>query len=123
MEEATRTEILPVPLTEAELLARGDEAARIQETRDRKDGERDAANKAAKAEIQGLEETLHHLLRQVRRKSEDREVEVLDRRNEDELTMEVVRTDTGEVIRSRPLTPEELQIKLFPAGEQEGASA
>ena len=120
MDEQTRTEILPCDLTEAELLARGDEAARLQDDRDRAEAARDAANKASKAAIQGIEEQQHELLRQVRNKTERRDVEVIDRRNEG--AMETIRLDTSELVRSRPLTPEELQITLF-RGAEEGAGA
>lgn len=81
--------------------------------------------KSLKEGAEREEERARQMLRTASSGSEDRSVEVVRRRNMAEGVMEWVRTDTGQLVRSRPLTPEERQVTLFTPGSTrpEGAEA
>lgn len=118
-----RTESLSCTLTPDEIRERGERAATIQHERDVLESRRQASNKALKLEIDDADMDIRRLLGEVRTRCTDRLVEVIDRRNDDELTIETVRIDTGEVARSRPMTANERQVKLFPAGGESSEHA
>ena len=109
MDTATGTaEILPCTLTADELAARADDLAACVEEIDRLDRERAVAAKAARDVIDEAEERRRLLARIVRRKSEDRIVEVEHRHVHATCSVECVRLDSGEIVRSRPMTREEV---------------
>ncbi len=104
---------LPVRLADDELLGYGDEAARLFAAAQH---EEDALREHAKETRGFIEQKREHaleLLRRVREKSEDREVEC--ERTADFATrkLRVIRMDTGEVVQERALTFDELQGRLF----------
>jgi len=123
MKYERRTEVLSCVLTDEEIRERGEEAARNQAERDRVEALRQSTQKEAKGAVEALEGEIRRLLGEVRAKSTSREVEVVDQRNEFEHMIETVRTDTGETVRRRAMTPDEMQTVLFPAAEERGEDA
>lgn len=110
------TQWLACPLNEAEIITKADEAAGMRRERDEKRrvmerlaDDRKQLNKEADA----LDHEIGVLLKQVRNRSEDRQVQVEARRNDAERCMESFRLDTGELIGRRAMTLAELQGTLF----------
>ena len=108
------TELLSCDLTPDEVRERGEEAARKQEERDTQEALRQASQKTFKGTIESLEGSVRHLLKEVRSKSTRRDIEVIQEARHDAGMMETIRTDTGEIVRTRPLTANERQTSLFP---------
>lgn len=119
--EAARIEILPCPLNDDELRERADRAARKQAELESEEEQIALLKKASKERTERLGSEVRSLLREVRTRSEDRDVQVVDRVSDEGDLMETVRTDSGEIVRSRPLTPAEKQVVLFPGREHAGA--
>jgi hypothetical protein len=92
---------LPVPLTDDELLLRGNELARALEEKSE-----------LESEIGTRNERILKLRGSIRSKREQREVLCEWSRNDERMVMELHRQDSGEVIESRPMTAEERQEKL-----------
>ncbi len=109
------TELLSCDLTPDEVRERGEEAARKAQERDTIEAERQSSQKSYKGRVESLEGQVRHLLSEVRSKSTRREIEVISEARHDAGMMETIRTDTGEIVRSRPLTANERQTSLFPA--------
>lgn len=119
------TKWLACPLTEAEILTKADEAARLRRERDEKRREMERLadeRKQMNKEADALDHEIGVLLKQVRNRSEDRRVQVEERRNDAERCMESFRLDTGELIGRRAMTLDELQGVLFemPQGAARG---
>lgn len=111
-EEGVReTRTLACVLTDAEIRHRADELARkVADHGALEQAKKDQAKEIG-LEIAEVEATISHLASQVRNRAEDRLVDCVWQATEDSL--ELVRTDTGEVVASRLLTPAERQGKLF----------
>jgi hypothetical protein len=117
------TEILPVRLTPVELAARADELANLLQKRDQVDEEKSAANSRFKMQFDEIDTRMSALGRELRDKEVPREVEVTRTMNYSEKIVETVRNDTGELVRTRSMSPDELQMRFLPGGDaQEGAS-
>lgn len=113
------TEMLKVPLTDAELLKFGDDLAQKQHYYTTLDNEKKdvAANYKAKCvSCEGEIVLLSNLLIQ---KYELRDIEVERRHNYDKGTITVVRMDTGEIVYGRSMTKAESQreLALWPLDE------
>lgn len=104
--------MLPVPLGVAEISAAAAKAAQAQSALDAAEEEEKARRAEHKGAIERLQATIRAELECVRTGTELRAVWVTDRKNFEEGTFEVVRSDNGEVVRDRPLTPEERQAEF-----------
>jgi hypothetical protein len=107
-----KTERLPVRLTEAETLQK----AKIVADLHAEIGEKEQAEKlrrdAAKDAIELLRARLGELAGQIRRGEEYREVEVTESLDYRRKVREIVRTDTGEIVRTVAMTATELQAPI-----------
>ncbi|MFZ2804290.1 MAG: hypothetical protein WA001_03630 [Patescibacteria group bacterium] len=110
--DENRTEWLPRSLTDEDVRARGDDLARVLGEIDREEADKAAAAKAAAGRIKRLASESNTLAREIRERKTWLEVEVESSRNLEAGTIDTVRTDTGEVIRARPMTPEERQVSI-----------
>lgn len=107
------TETLVCNLTEDEVATRADAAARAQRELDDAQRDIDAAKKSAKTTIDTLDARRRLLLEEVRTRQGFRPVECEESPDYLEGLMRVVRLDTAEIVRSRPLTAEERQVPLM----------
>lgn len=112
----SHTEKLPCDLTSFELRERATKMANVVNEIEQLELKKKVATDTAKREIDALVVSVSQLARQVRTGKEDREVEVEEVHDEIRFAVETFRTDTGEVVRSRPMTDEEkkhaLQVAL-----------
>lgn len=105
---------LPQELTDAELQTKADELARKwTEHEDLEDAKRASASEFG-AQLKELRGVARRLAREVRERSVQVDVEVVERFDVVEGLVEVVRTDTGEVMRTRQPTGPERQLVLLP---------
>lgn len=110
---------LPVDLTPAEKITKGLEQARVRDVIREVRGERDEAMDKFKGRLKALETERDRLTDEIRDGREMRAVEVREERNYRQNTLREIRVDTGEVVRTRPMTKEEReerQIDLFSGG-------
>lgn len=101
------TERLPCKLTEHEKIARAREATELLAQQTRMTDAEKARSATAKAEIKTVSEQLHEAARASREGWEHRDVEVNVIPNNTDLTIETWRCDTGELVRSRPMSDDE----------------
>jgi ElaB/YqjD/DUF883 family membrane-anchored ribosome-binding protein len=109
-------ESLPVMLTDGEVLAHADRAARLQSEYNDRDEALKAHSKAAKAELETIESERNAALRKVRERREFRQVDVEVSYGFAENTVKYTRRDTGEVYHERAMTNDERQTQLFEVG-------
>jgi hypothetical protein len=106
------TRMLPVKLTEDELLQRGKIAAEaIEKKASLKDGLKNAAA-VFRGKIKLQDEIINKLSHQISTGEEDREVEVKIKKDHENKRYMEVREDTGEVTVDRAMTPGELQTEI-----------
>lgn len=115
-----RTELLPVKLTEDELLYRGDELAKL--TSDIESLEDEAKGVAAgyKEQIKTKKADASRLALVIQIKSENRDVEVSERPDYTRKRIDMVRLDTGAVYNSRPMSITDQQEAMFGDDRHEG---
>jgi hypothetical protein len=106
--------LLPVKLTEGELMQRSRHAAELIGQAESEQEELNEHKKERKQAIDALEVEGRRLLHGVRRGEEEREVEVHVVADYAEREIHLVRQDTGEVYFQRAMTPGESQIELLP---------
>jgi hypothetical protein len=107
----THTETLPVPLTDEELRSKAAElAVLIRQWENDEEAEKQRA-KLAREELAEKWETVRRVRAIVEAKAEPRSVECEERPAQGRTIM-VVRLDTGEIVRSRPMTSDECQASL-----------
>jgi len=111
-EAQTWTETLPVPLTPQEERQRAHELVEAMQARDQARMRLSELSREIKAEVQEIEQTIARLAAAVRSGTEPRQVEVSEMADPGAGIVSVVRGDTGEVIRTRAMTPEERQETL-----------
>ena len=113
---------LPVRLTEEELQRKGQELSEVIEKHAEIDSERAGIAKQFKDKLETLDDKARELAKQIRTKTEERPVEVHQRKDQLNATVDLYRTDTGEVVYSRPMTAEELaearQLRLLDADKR-----
>lgn len=102
---------LQVPLTQEELLERGQQLAQVDSSLSEHNLHAESVKKELRAKESELQANQARLAMYVRNKSEPREIEC---------TIEIrgnvyceVRNDTGKVIYERPAQPSEMQANLF----------
>ena len=110
-----KTELLPVKLTSAELLTKGEELAEAIRVRDEHEANAKDAAKAAKQRLDELDTDVTKLAGIVRRKAENRPVEVFEKADAGRLIVNTIRADTFEVVGYRPMRMEERNANLFDA--------
>ena len=115
-----KTRSLPCPLTEDELSLKREEMVAAERTLTEAEGQESSQAESWKQRKKGLEndrETARAMLSivatVVREKREFRDIEVVETKDHDRKKVDLVRVDTGEIIESRGMTPEELQRTLF----------
>ncbi len=104
---------LPVKLTEAERMARFTTAAEKEAAYRAFEDQKKATTRDLGQQMKALRVEIKDLLTAGREGSENQQVQIDHRRNEERRTIETVRLDTKEIIDSRPMTVEERQGKLF----------
>lgn len=118
-----QTEMLYCDLSAREVLERGQEAARIQATIDEVEATLMIEKEFARGQLKTLLSDQRLALQEIRSAKTRRAIEVVENLNHETSTMEVVRLDTSEVIRSRPLTEDEKQVRLFDASDPRATGA
>jgi hypothetical protein len=98
------TESLPCALTDDEVAARAAELAQLVKVNDAIEAKKKAEAEKIKEELGHVAGNIRRLAKQVRERSEDRDVEVEERWDDIRCCVETIRTDTFEVVRSRPMT-------------------
>ena len=116
------TQMLPVRMTEGELLAKADELVRTLHAIKMEEADQTDTKSAMKERLGRLQTEAEMLANIVRSKTEMREVETKVRLVNEKGVVETFRVDTGEVIGTRVMTAEERNLKLFPR-EIESAAA
>lgn len=108
----TFTKSLPCKLTEVEKITRGRELASTMEEKDQLQLKIEETKSEFKTKIQGLDFQIGELKRIVLDGSERREVECFYHKDFENNSVLTVRSDTGEEVDSRRMTPEERQEML-----------
>lgn len=112
-------ELLPVKLTDDELLAYGCELAREERVLAELQERRKEVTQNIRAEMGEHQARIRKLSRFVESGEEPREVECEELWDYRQGKLVVTRLDTGVVVTERPLTPEERQGDLLPASGAE----
>jgi hypothetical protein len=107
------TKKLPVLLTEDELRERGDALAESVEKTAALAEEKKAQDAEINGKIKLSKEITRKLSRIIASKTEDREVECEITKDFERGTVTVHRCDTGEVVETRAMSPEERQEEMF----------
>lgn len=110
----TEARELRCPLSDSELQERGEQMAEKLAEIDKLEASFELVRKQHNAQVKEIEGDLHAVAIEVREKSEFRQVECVTRIDLEAKVVEVIREDTGEIIKSRAATKDELQGKLFP---------
>ena len=113
---------LPVALTDREVQSKGEEVAALVAQIGGTEARRQEVSKQLKADLDALEQRVRLLAAEIRRRSEDRPVEVAERASPDRAVLELYRLDTLEVVEQRPMSASELadarQVRLFDASQK-----
>ncbi|MDR0843038.1 MAG: hypothetical protein LBP68_06440 [Acidobacteriota bacterium] len=113
--ERTDEEVLPVALTQEELRIRGDELAKAVIELDEAEDAKKLADKAMKEDIDNISARANRLSRVIQSGIEHRAVPVYESVNAHLRRVEIIRRDTGKVVRYREATVEDLTCNLFEA--------
>jgi hypothetical protein len=113
----TVTMTLPCRLTDAELLERGEALALGRGERNTRALEAKKVAADFKAAIEEMDAEVDRLAGIVRERAEPRPVICDLRADMERGVMETWRTDTGELVNSRVLEPQERNLELFPRVE------
>ena len=97
------TKPLPVKLTDAEVLQYGRDAARAMADKERIGAEFDGVKADYKGKIAEQEAIIGKLSPRIHSGIETRDVECMETKNWTRATVEVKRSDTGEIVESRPM--------------------
>ena len=107
------TKKLPVMLTEDEMRERGEALAESVETTAALTEEKKANDAEINGKIKTSKEITRKLSRIIASKTEDREVECEITKDFERGVVTLHRCDTGEVVETRPMTPDERQEQMF----------
>ena len=99
MREEVWTEKLRCDLSEAEIRDRAENAALAFGEAEESEAELKATAEEQRGQIKRLRARVAELLGAVRERAEYRHVDCVERRNEGEAKVEVIRVDTGEIVR------------------------
>lgn len=112
------TSSLSCKLTEAEILAYGRDLASKHAEYARIESQFTAMKTEFKGKLEEVEARLATLANRIQSGEEYRDVETLETKNWSVLTVTRTRTDTGEVLESRPMREDEKQQELFDENDQ-----
>ena len=119
-EKAKRTrdaiEFLPVPYTATELLDMGERLARAQQERETAEDQFEVLKTNHKHVIEGLEASIRSLYRKITQRSHWENVDcvwMLETPTPHE--KQLIRKDTGEIVKTLPMEKNDFQIPLIPA--------
>jgi hypothetical protein len=112
MQTPRTVEQLPCKLTGEELLLKSKQLAQLAKDRAALDDERKTAAARIKAAMDEKEAAMHALVDEVHSGEEQRPIECYERPRYPEGMVELVRSDSGAVVRSRPMHPSERQTAL-----------
>ena len=112
MREKIETRELPCVITDSERVAFGNESADLVYLIVRERAALKTHSSEKRAEIQSLEDRLNVVSEAVRTGEEMRAVEVAIRFVHSRGIAQIVRTDTGDIVNERPMTPGEKQLAL-----------
>lgn len=112
MADETKTVELEVQLTDHEKALMGDDLVGLLAQRTGVDEERADAAKDFKRQLDAIEQSICERARDLRSGVRVEYVECRELRNFETSAYQLVRCDTGEVVRERPLTGEERQVPL-----------
>lgn len=108
-----------VKLTEKELIAIGEDAAKTGEEVVNLKKDLKSVQSKYKTEIEGKEDHLHAQLRLLRTKKDFKQLVVVDHMDFDTGRVDTFTEDGSEFVSSRAMTSDERQVSLFPiAGEK-----
>jgi hypothetical protein len=119
----THTRTLPVRLTQAELLERGKALALVRQDCNHIESDMKLTVRAFKDRIEIREAEIDRLAEIVDLEAEPRPVECRNVRDMNRGVIEVVRTDTGEIVESRVMTELERQTRMFEPEEEQAQEA
>ena len=105
----TRVERITVALTQDERSLRAREVTELLARRDEIEFASKEAAKEAREEIKELDTKIEAMARAARTGMEEQDLSVSERPNRDVFTVSIVREDTGEVVRERPMADDELR--------------
>lgn len=106
------TKALPVKLSEQEVTQYGRDMDRAHADRNRIENEFDSVKAEYKGKISEQEAIIEKLSPRIHSGIETRDVECSEVKNWTKATVTVTRTDTGEVIESRPMREDEKQMQI-----------
>jgi len=109
---------VPVTLTQDEFEQRAAELAAVNQELEALDRNRKAAASGFKGQIEKAQGRLSKLVLIVAKRAEYRDVNCSQRINPDAKIVEIVRSDTGEIVDTRALTSQDLQDSLIFLNEQ-----
>lgn len=103
---------LPCQMSEQERLLKSMALAQKLDELDRVQLEKKAANDAFKERLNACHDAVSSLSREVRTGMEERPIECTENARYDDMMVDLIRMDTGEVVSSRPMHPSERQQAL-----------
>ena len=106
------SKLLPCKLSNEELLERGQQLGAVTQDIADEEARQVSIKQELKARLTELESQRMQLATQITRREEMREVEIVPERDYTLAKYYEIRQDTGEVVKERPLTPEERQLGL-----------
>jgi len=109
-------------MTREERMVKSLGLAQTIEKRDTIRGEKKLANESFKERIGECDEEIAKLTKQVKTGLEERPVECAEIMRWPDKMVDIVRTDTGDIVESRPMRADELQNSI-PFGSSEDANA
>lgn len=105
-------EDLPCKLTADEKLLKGAQLVQLAVERRILEDQKKLATAKLKTEIDKKKDEIGLLVDQLHRGEEERPIECIERPRYDAMMVDIIRTDTGQVWRQRPLHPSERQEAL-----------
>lgn len=109
-------ETLPVPLTETEVRIKGEELAALERCIADIEAEKSAAAKRLGDAVKEGRAKALEIAQMIESREELRPVQVVEHPDFGRQVVDLVRVDTGVVIRSRPMTERDRQVSLLDSG-------
>lgn len=107
-----KTEQLPCRLTDQERQERATKLAQSVQDAAKLEADLAGIRSKYKTEIERVEESIRDLSKVVSSGLEYRPIEVIEQKDAARRVMETIRQDTGEIVWTRPLSPNEMQEEL-----------
>jgi hypothetical protein len=107
--KTVKTRRLPCKLTDQERQFKGDQLVQKMHAMEEAEDLFEVIRDSHKTRIKEFEKEISVLSRVIRERSEERDVEVTEDKDYESKTAKTIRLDTGDVVDSRPLSPQELQ--------------